>query len=500
VASTPAPKGLAKVILTASTGTLIEWYDFYIFATLATILGAQFFPSTSANGLLAILGTFATGMIVRPFGAVVFGRMGDMLGRKHTFLLTLLMMGFCSTAIGLLPAYKSIGVLAPVLLICLRIIQGLALGGEYGGAAIYLAENAPADRRGFYTSFLQSTATVGLFFSLMLILGLRHGLGESAFTSWGWRIPFLLSGILVVFSYFVRRTMVESPIFAELKAKGATSKNPLLESFTNPENRRNVLLALFGLTAGQGVVWHTGHFYSLYFLQTTLNIRMPMANEIEAIALVLGAPFFIVFGSLSDRVGRKKLVMIGLALAVIGYLPLYSTMERFATFDDANHGPLSISKTTTIDPASRDAIVTRTISSTDRAGIFQSATNRIDPKHPERTIGERGKFEIEVPPPTFWLLVAIVWYQVICATLVYGPMAAFLVEMFPVRIRYTSLSVPYHLGNGVFGGLVGLVSTWLVTQTHYAVAGVLYPTAIALMSLIVGMLFVRETRGVAVEE
>ena len=317
-----APPGLIKVIVTSSTGTLIEWYDFYIFATLATVLAAQFAPPGSGTGgLLLIFGTFATGMIIRPFGAMFFGRMGDMVGRKHTFLLTLVMMGACSTAIGLLPGYKSIGVFAPILLICLRVIQGLALGGEYGGAATYVAENAPANRRGFYTSFIQITATVGLLISLLLILALRNNLGDAKFADWGWRIPFLLSGILVVFSYLVRRTMVESPLFAKLKAEGATSKNPLVESFTNPENRTKVLIALFGLTAGQGVVWHTGHFYSLYFLQTSLSISTMMVNQIMICALLLGAPFFIVFGALSDRIGRKKLVMLGLALAVLIYIP-----------------------------------------------------------------------------------------------------------------------------------------------------------------------------------
>ena len=488
------PAGLIKVIVTSSTGTLIEWYDFYLFASLATIIAPKFFPGDPNSGLLQYLGIFAAGMIVRPFGAVVFGRMGDMIGRKHTFLLTLLMMGVCSTGIGLLPGYAAIGALAPILLIVLRLAQGLALGGEYGGAATYVAENAPVNRRGYYTSFIQITATVGLFISLMLILGLRHSLGEAAFAEWGWRIPFLLSGILVVFSYLVRRTMAESPLFAELKAKGSLSKNPLKESFTNPENRKKVLLALFGLTAGQGVVWHTGHFYSLYFLQTTLNIHMPAANAIVAWALVFGAPFFIVFGALSDRIGRKKLVMSGLALAVLAYLPIYSTMHSIATFDDTEHGAPLIRKISSMDPVSRTEVMTRSIEITDVAGIKESVSYRIDPKNPAIAIGAPGKLIVDVPPGIFWMLVGLVWIQIVFATLVYGPMAAFLVEMFPTRIRYTSLSVPYHLGNGVFGGLVGLVGTWLVTRTGLAISGVVYPTAIALMSLVVGILFVRETR------
>lgn len=481
---------------------MIEWYDFYVFVSLATILSTHFFPAAGGNaGLLSVLGIFATGMIVRPFGAVIFGRMGDLVGRKHTFLLTLVLMGVCSTAIGLLPGYRTIGVLAPVLMIALRLVQGLALGGEYGGAATYVAENAPVNRRGFFTSFIQITASVGLLVSLLLILLLRNQLGEEAFVAWGWRIPFLLSGILVVFSYLVRRTMAESPVFARMKAAGTTSKNPLYDSFANPENRRKVLIVLFGLTAGQGVVWHAGHLYALTFLQASLNIAMPMANKIMAWALVAGAPFFIVFGALSDRIGRKRIIMAGMLLAIVSYIPIYSTMHRLATFDDLNHDAPIMTKSVTRGPDGNIQSMTRKIEMRDDNGVVEKSTFDVDPQHPSvMKTGKPSQFTITVPPRAFWLLVGLIWIQVIFATMVYGPMAALLVELFPPRIRYTSLSVPYHLGNGLFGGVVPLVSTWIVSVTGFAAAGILYPTSVALLTLAVGSVCVKEPKPGANED
>lgn len=427
-----------KVIGASSAGTLIEWYDFYIFGSLATIISAHFFPEgNSTVALLSTLATFATGFIVRPFGALVFGRMGDVVGRKYTFLVTLLIMGGSTTLIGLLPSYASIGWLAPVLLLLLRLLQGLALGGEYGGAATYVAEHSPDGKRGFYTSFIQTTATLGLFVSLGVILLVRVNLGEEAFRGWGWRIPFLLSFILVAFSYYIRIRMEESPLFEKMKKTGKTSSNPLRDSFLVPENRRMVILSLFGATAGQGVVWYTGQFYALFFLQTVLKVDFVRTNVIIATALLLGTPFFIVFGALSDRIGRKRIMMSGLALAALFYVPIYHGMIQAADFD-----PI-----------------------TKMAGA-----------------------NINEP-----LLIFYVFIQVIFVTMVYGPIAAFLVELFPTNIRYTSMSLPYHIGNGVFGGLVPFIATAMVAATGSMYAGLWYPIGIAIMTLIIGLKYIPET-------
>ncbi|QLY27422.1 MHS family MFS transporter [Bdellovibrio sp. KM01] len=431
-----------KVIAASSAGTLIEWYDFYIFGSLATIISAHFFPKGHETAaLLGTLATFATGFIVRPFGALVFGRIGDVVGRKYAFMVTLLLMGLATTAIGLLPGYETIGVFAPLLLLILRLLQGLALGGEYGGAAIYVAEHSPDGKRGYYTSYIQTTATLGLFVSLGVILTTRMGLGEDEFKSWGWRIPFLLSVILVFASYLIRRKMEESPVFLQMKAEGKTSTSPLRDSFMKPENRRLVILALFGATAGQGVVWYTGQFYALYFLQTVLKVDFVVANKVIAMALLLGTPFFIFFGWLSDRIGRKKIIMTGCAIAAASYVPIYKAME------------------------------------------YRSGWNSLEPL-------------VSPANPDIPMLVFLVWVQVIFVTMVYGPIAAFLVEMFPTNIRYTSMSLPYHIGNGVFGGLVPFIGTAMVAATGNHVAGLIYPIAVAVLTFFVGMIMVKEPTNI----
>ena len=430
------------MIAASSAGTLIEWYDFYIFGSLATIISASFFPKEHpTTALLATLATFATGFVVRPFGAIFFGALGDIVGRKHAFLVTLLLMGGSTCAIGVLPTYEQAGLIAPVLLVILRLMQGLAIGGEYGGAATYVAEHAPEGRRGFYTSFIQTTATLGLFVSLGVILLCRRSVGEEQFAQWGWRIPFILSLVLVVFSFWLRRTLQESPAFVAMKSSGGGSKTPIRDSFGNRENLRVVLIALLGATAGQGVVWYTGQFYALYFLQTVLKVEFVTANIVVAVALLLGTPFFIVFGALSDRVGRKPIMMAGCLLGAILYVPIYKAMTAAAGFTPGVDGA----------PGSS-------------------------------------------PDPNVVLLTLLILAQVLLVTMVYGPIAAFLVELFPTRIRYTSMSLPYHIGNGVFGGLVPFVGTAIVARTGNMYAGLAYPIAVAALTFIVGMIFIRERR------
>lgn len=439
-------RDLWRVIGASSAGTLIEWYDFYIFGSLATIIATHFFPEGNPTvALLLTLATFATGFVVRPFGALVFGRIGDVVGRKYAFLVTLLLMGGSTFLIGCLPSYHSIGLLAPILLLALRLLQGLALGGEYGGAATYVAEHAPNEHRGFYTSFIQTTATLGLFISLGVILATRLSAGEDAFKLWGWRIPFLLSVVLVIFSYIIRSKMQESPIFLKMKASGKGSTTPLRDSFMVPENRKLVILSLLGATAGQGVVWYTGQFYALYYLQTVLKVNFVLANQIIAIALVFGTPFFVFFGWLSDRIGRKRIMMTGLLIAALTYIPIYHAMVAASGFDPAQ-------------PA------------------------------------------LGSPNPNVAALVALIFVQVLYVTMVYGPIAAFLVELFPTRIRYTSMSLPYHIGNGVFGGLVPLIGTWAVANTGNIYAGLYYPMGVAVLTLLVGALWLPETQHHKLEE
>lgn len=438
--STTQRNSIWTVIAASSAGTLIEWYDFYIFGSLATIISNQFFPKgNEVVNLLLTLATFATGFVVRPFGALFFGRIGDLIGRKYTFLVTLLIMGVSTTLIGFLPNYESIGILAPILLLILRLLQGLALGGEYGGAATYVAEHAPDGRRGFYTSFIQTTATLGLFVSLGVILLTRLTFGEDKFAEWAWRVPFLLSVVLVVISVFIRRKLHESPVFQEMKASGKASKSPLRDSFMEPENRRMVIIALLGATAGQGVVWYTGQFYALYYLQTVLKVNFVMANYIIAVALLMGTPFFIFFGWLSDKIGRKNIMMAGCLIAAISYIPIYQAMAHYAGYNVA------------------------------------------DPNSP-----------LMAPDQT--MLTLLVFIQVIFVTMVYGPIAAFLVELFPTHIRYTSMSLPYHIGNGVFGGIVPLIGTYLVDRTGNILSGLYYPIAIALMTFVIGCIYIKEKK------
>jgi len=439
---------LRRVIVASSVGTLFEWYDFYLYGSLAIFFGGLFFPPGNERAaLLASLATFGAGFGVRPLGAVVFGRIGDLVGRKYTFLVTIVTMGLSTALMGFLPTYRAVGLWAPVLLVTLRLVQGLALGGEYGGAATYVAEHVPDDRRGYYTSFIQTTATLGFFISLAVIGACRVGFGAERFAAWGWRVPFLASFVLLGVSLYIRLRMRESPLFTRLKDEGRVSKSPLRDSFGNRKNVKFVLLALFGATAGQGVVWYTGQFYALTFLQKPLNLDWRLAYVLVAAALALGTPFFVFFGRLSDRIGRKRIMLAGCALAALTYVPIYMAITALANPDGAD-----------------------------------SVTS--------------------LPAANAVGVVLLLFVQMIYVTMVYGPIAAFLVELFPTSIRYTSMSLPYHLGNGWFGGFLPLIATALTTSAwaHETLgegaryAGLLYPIAICLLTVVVGGLFVRETK------
>jgi MFS family permease len=459
-----------RVIMASSVGTMIEWYDFYIFGSLAAVLSPKFYPPGNETfQYVAYLATFAVGFLVRPFGALFFGRIGDLVGRKYAFLVTLSIMGFSTFVIGLLPSYATAGWFAPIVLLLIRVLQGLALGGEYGGAAVYVGEHVPDNRRGFYTSFIQITATLGLFVSLIVILVTQNSMSKEDFAAYGWRIPFLISIILVMISLYIRLKMKESPIFAELKATGMTSTQPLRDAFTKWPNLKNVLISLFGAAAGQGVVWYTGQFYALFYMQTILKVNVKTANIVVAIALLLGMPFFTVVGALSDRIGRKKLMMAGCLLGVLTYIPIYKAMERAA-------GNNVVTVTSTRDKVTGQ--IKLTAMTTGANGALLPAKEALNPN---RT-----------------MLVLLVFIQVLYVCLVYGPIAAYLIEAFPAKIRYTSLSLPYHIGNGVFGGLLPLIGLSSVAATGNIYAGLYYPMIVAGTTFIVGSLLLRETKGVRI--
>ncbi|MGA2019645.1 MAG: MFS transporter [Candidatus Sulfotelmatobacter sp.] len=459
-----------RVIMASSVGTMIEWYDFYIFGSLTAILALKFYPpGNDTFAYLAYLATFAVGFLVRPFGALFFGRIGDLVGRKYAFIVTLSIMGFSTFVIGLLPSYATAGWFAPIVLLLIRVLQGLALGGEYGGAAVYVGEHVPDNKRGFYTSFIQITATLGLFVSLIVILVTQNSMSKEDFAAYGWRIPFLVSIILVIISLYIRLKMKESPIFAELKATGMTSTQPLKDAFTKWPNLKNVLISLFGATAGQGVIWYTGQFYALFYMQTVLKVNVKTANIVVAIALLIGMPFFTVVGALSDKIGRKKLMMAGCLLGVLFYIPIYKAMEHAA-----GNNVVTVKST-------RNK-VTGAIGLT---AMTMDATGALVPAK-------------EAPNPDRTMLVLLVFVQVLFVCLIYGPIAAYLIEAFPAKIRYTSLSLPYHIGNGVFGGLLPLIGLSLVAETGNIYAGLYYPMIVAGMTFIVGSLLLRETRGVRI--
>ncbi len=481
-------KNLWTVIAASSAGTLIEWYDFFIFGSLASVISLQFFPSTDKTAaLLSTLATFAVGFIVRPFGALVFGRLGDVVGRKYTFLVTLVLMGGSTFAIGLVPSYSTIGVFAPILVVLLRVVQGLALGGEYGGAATYVAEHAPVGKRGFFTSFIQTTATLGLFVSLGVIVATRQSMSVDQFNDNGWRIPFLLSAVLVAVSIFIRMRMAESPLFQKIKDEGKVSKNPLKESFTKKENLKLVLIALFGAAAGQGVVWYTGQFYALSFLQNTCNIEFIQSNYIIVTALLFGTPLFIFFGWWSDKVGRKYIMLGGMLLAVFLYRPIYKQMYGIVDLTSKTEIPGSESITRKMSySAERDTL--REITSA-RAYSDGTVLSEITKTSSKKDSKPDVKKQVTLNNGDFWYVVFLVFMQIVLVTMVYGPIAAFLVELFPTRIRYTSMSLPYHIGNGVFGGLTPFIATKLVTDSGDKMMGLWYPIGVAAVCFVIGMIF-----------
>ncbi|QOL52100.1 MHS family MFS transporter [Massilia litorea] len=544
----PAAQGMTKeerkVIFASSLGTVFEWYDFYLYGSLAAIIGKQFFLGDPTTSFIFALLTFAAGFIVRPFGALVFGRLGDMIGRKYTFLVTILIMGGSTFIVGLLPGYATIGIAAPIILVSLRILQGLALGGEYGGAATYVAEHAPEGKRGAFTAWIQTTATMGLFLSLLVILATRTAVGETEFAAWGWRIPFLVSVALLGVSVWIRLSMNESPAFAKMKAEGKTSKAPLSEAFLNWKNAKIVILALVGLTMGQAVVWYTGQFYALFFLTQTLKIDGPTANILTAIALLLATPFFIFFGSLSDKIGRKWIILGGCVIAAATYFPIFKAITHYG--NPALEQAIATAPVTVVaDPAtchfqvdptgtkkfpSSCDIATRMLTNASvnyttvpapagsvaqvKVGdkVLQSFNATMTPdnidfdkdskareaalkKEVAGTLKAAGYPEKADPARVNKpMVVLLLFILVLYVTMVYGPIAAMLVEMFPTRIRYSSMSLPYHIGNGWFGGLLPTISFALVAANGNIYYGLWYPIIIALITVVIGAIFVRETK------
>ena len=468
-----APTGeysIWRVILASAVGTMIEWYDFYIFGSLAAVLAVKFYPpGNDTFAYIAYLATFAVGFLVRPFGALFFGRIGDLVGRKYAFLVTLSIMGGATAAIGFMPTFATAGWFSPVILIAIRVLQGLALGGEYGGAAVYVGEHVPDHKRGYYTSFIQITATLGLFVSLIVILVTQYSMTKENFQAYGWRIPFLISIVLVAISLYIRLKMKESPIFTQMKSAGMHSTQPLKDAFTKWDNLKGVLISLFGATAGQGVVWYTGQFYALFYMQTILKINARTANIVIAVALLLGMPFFVVVGALSDRIGRKKLMMAGCLLAVITYIPIYKAMQSAA-----GNNVVTVKST-------RNKV-------TGAIALTPLTTDATGAQVPAK----------EAPDPNLTALVLLVFVQVLLVCLVYGPIAAYLIEAFPARVRYTSLSLPYHIGNGVFGGLLPLIGLSICAATGNIYAGLYYPMIVAGVTFLVGTVLLRETHGVRI--
>ena len=542
----PAPRPMSpeerKVIFASSLGTVFEWYDFYLYGSLAAIIAKQFFSGLDAGSafIFALL-AFAAGFIVRPFGAIFFGRLGDMIGRKYTFLVTILIMGLSTFIVGILPTYASIGVAAPIILIVLRLLQGLALGGEYGGAATYVAEHAPHGRRGAYTAWIQTTATLGLFLSLMVILGTRTITGEEAFADWGWRVPFIVSIALLAISVWIRLSMNESPAFQKMKAEGKTSKAPLKESFGEWKNLKIVILALVGLTAGQAVVWYTGQFYALFFLTQALKVDGATANILVAVSLLIGTPFFIVFGALSDKIGRKPIILAGCLLAALTYFPVFGALTKAANpalaeaqaknkvvvVADANECSFQFNPTGTVKFTSSCDIAKQvlagasvsyenapaaagtpavikigetSITSYSSKGLPADEAKKKDAEF-KKAVADALKaagYPTKADPARIdkVMVTAILVYLVLLVTMVYGPIAAMLVEMFPTRIRYTSMSLPYHIGNGWFGGLLPTTAFAIVAQTGNMYNGLWYPIIIAGATVVIGGLFIKETKDV----
>lgn len=485
-------KNIWQVIAASSVGTLIEWYDFYIFGSLATVIAKQFFPSTNPTAaLLSTLATFAAGFIVRPFGALVFGRLGDLIGRKYTFLLTLIIMGGSTFAIGLVPGYATIGFAAPLIVLLLRLLQGLALGGEYGGAATYVAEHAPSHRRGYYTSWIQTTATLGLFLSLGVILVTRHMLAPDMETSiqrfndWGWRIPFWVSILLVGVSIYIRLRMKESPLFSKIKSEGKISVNPLKESFGHKSNLKMVLLALFGATMGQGVVWYTGQFYAQSFLETVCRIDFDQSRTILIWGILFATPFFIVFGGWSDKIGRKWIMLVGMLLAICTYQFIF---RQFMNITDHTSRTELVEQRKLLDDKTEGNIqtITSEVHYSDGAVFKEVVANN----------KETGSTSIiykdkKLDTGSYWSLVGWIFVLILYVTMVYGPIAAFLVELFPTRIRYTSMSLPYHIGNGVFGGLTPFIATLLTTiYVDNKLSGLWYTIIVGLVCFIIGAIYI----------
>ncbi|MFV0174542.1 MHS family MFS transporter [Empedobacter falsenii] len=502
MSETTSKKTIWKVIGASSMGTLIEWYDFFIFGSLAVVISTKFFPAENPTAaFLSTLATFAAGFVVRPFGALFFGRLGDIIGRKYTFMATLILMGGATFLIGCIPSYETIGFLAPLLVLILRLLQGLALGGEYGGAATYVAEHAPDGQRGYWTSWIQTTATIGLFVSLLVILLTKSVLSEEQFDLWGWRVPFVLSIFMVYVSYIIRKNMDESPAFKKAKDEGTTSKNPLKESFGNRYNMKFVLLALFGAVMGQGVVWYTGQFYSMSYMKTVMNVDSNQVDSLLGIALLFGTPFFVVFGWLSDKVGRKWVMLIGMILAVFSYRPIYESMYQTSNLENKQE---IVADTKHEAEMKENGEVTDSIYTLNQWFTDGTTYKQVTIRHLENgqakivdgKVSEIVKRTTHITSGNKWKLIGLIWIQIVFITMVYGPIAAFLVEMFPVKIRYTSMSLPYHVGNGIFGGLLPAVSTYLVTNAknngdpQFYLEGLWYPIGIAAVCFIIGAIYI----------